>query len=305
MSISGVRLRTASGEFAPGTGRWPQSRRGTSRCGSSRRPARRCRRESAGVHERARREYAVAVETGQARAVRVDRPQALNRACRPVDVFPASVNDPPVVQDRRRKVHQVVRGQPPLVPAVAVHPVQDRRGDDVAVGIGRLAVGDKGDPAVRQPARVEVVVGAVRQLFESRPVDGDAKQVVVARFVGIPRDVLDVGHGIGRHMPAAAHGKDDLAAVVRQVGGGDHPFAGVEDALQLAAVFLRRKHVQPAAGPVAFDVVDIDVRDVQRFAFDQQDVAEAEPSVQQVLARARAAASFRSAGSATRPAARR
>ena len=136
----------------------------------------------------------------------------------------------------------------------------------------------------------------MRQLLEAGAVDGDAKQVVVARFVGIPRDVLDVGHGIGRDMPAAAHGKDDLAAVVRQVGGGDHPFAGVEDALQLAAVFLRRENVQPAAGPIAFDVVDIDVRDVQRLAFDQQDIAEAEPSVDQVLRSARAAGVFSSGG---------
>ena len=160
-----------------------------------------------GVHERARRDHAVAVEAGQPRAVRVDRPEALDRAGRPVDVFPAGVDDPPVVEHRGREVHQVVGRQPLLLRAVALHAVQNRRGDHVAVGIGRFAVGDERDAAVGQPARVEVVVRAVGQLRQAGAVDVDLEDLVVALFVCVARNILDVGHRVRADMPAAPQAK--------------------------------------------------------------------------------------------------
>ena len=80
----------------------------------------------------------------------------------PVDVFPACIDDAAVVQDRGGEVHQVIGGEPLLVLPVAVHAVNHRRSDHVAIRVGRFAVGDKRDSTVGQPSRIEVIVRAVR-----------------------------------------------------------------------------------------------------------------------------------------------
>ncbi len=81
---------------------------------------------------------------------------------------------------------------------------------------------------------------AVRQLDQSGPINVDAEEVIVARLVGAPRDIFDMTDWGRGDQSAAPPGKDDFPPVVRQVGGGDHSFARIEDAFELAPLLVRR-----------------------------------------------------------------
>ena len=78
-----------------------------------------------GIHERARRDDPVSVVTGEARAVGIYRPEALDGARRPIDIFPTRVYYASVIEDRRREIHQVIGREAFLLLTVTVHPVDD------------------------------------------------------------------------------------------------------------------------------------------------------------------------------------
>ena len=149
-------------------------------------------------HERGGREDAVAEHARKARAVRLDRPQTLDRDRRTVHVFPAAEEDAPVAHHGRREVGEVVRGKAHNVLAIGVRAVEDRRSRSPAVRERGLAVARERDAAVRQPAGVLVVAGAGDDFLESRAVRVDAP------------DRERFGH---RALPA----EEDLLSVIRNL----------------------------------------------------------------------------------------
>ena len=111
----------------------------------------------AGLHERSRVNYAISEEACDVRPVLIDRPKALDRDGGAIDVFPSRVDDSPVGHYRRCEVVEVVRRETDYVLTIGVAAVEYRRGRGPAVGERRFAVREKRDPAVRQPAGVQVV----------------------------------------------------------------------------------------------------------------------------------------------------
>lgn len=80
-------------------------------------------------------------------------------------------------------------------------------------------------------------------------------------------------------IAATPQREDDFLAVVRQIGRRDHPIKAIENTLFRNAVFRGGNAIEPATGAKAFDMVnvDVDVGDIQRLAFYNQDVFEPEP----------------------------
>ena len=119
------------------------------------------------LHERGRTQHAVAKIAGQASSVRIDGPQTLDRNRRAIDVFPAAVNDPPILHHRRREIVEIIGRETLHVATIAITAVQDRRRRCPAVGKSRFAIGEKRDRVVRQPARIEIVGVVIGQLLSA------------------------------------------------------------------------------------------------------------------------------------------
>ena len=131
--------------------------------------------DGARLHEGGRAEHAVAEEAGQAGAVRVDGPEALDRDGGLVHVFPARVDDAAIVQHARGEIVHDVGREPGHARAVALHAMQDADRRHPAIGEARRAGGEEGDAAVGQPAGVVVVVRAVGELAQLRAVGVDRR----------------------------------------------------------------------------------------------------------------------------------
>ena len=196
-------------------------------------------------HERGGGEHAIAEHAGKAGSVRLDRPQALNRNRRAIDVLPAAEEDASVAHHGRREVGEVVRGETHHVLSVAVRAVEHRRRGGPTVRERGLAVARERDAAVRQPAGVLVVAGTGDNLLQSRAVRVDAP------------DRERFGH---RALPA----EKNLLSVIRDLCVQHNAIGGVDELSHLA---LREvAHVQPAALGQTLHVVSVDVRGLEMVA---------------------------------------
>ena len=142
----------------------------------------------AGVHECGWGENAVAEQTGEVGPVRVDRPQALDRNGRPVDVFPTAVENATVCHHGRREIVEVVGTEPHRPISVGLALEQDGGGGPPAIGKCRLAIGEKDNLIVWQPAGVEVVGGVVRDLLQARSIRAHRVELEGARHITLPAE---------------------------------------------------------------------------------------------------------------------
>ena len=219
-----------------------------------------------GLHERGRAQHAIAEQSAQARAVGIDRPEALDRNGRSIDIFPAAVEDPPIFHDRRSEVVEIVGRQSLHMAAVTIAAVEDRCGRCPAIGEGGFPVGKKGNRIVGQPAGIEVVRVVIGQLCQIRSIDIDGVELQL---------VLD------RLLPT----EQDGLAVVRNVGIEYQSIAGVNQSGQLRFGRADVNHVESATRPLPFDVIGVDVCRIDRVTFDNDQFREPELSRRQLLAK--------------------
>jgi len=145
------------------------------------------------LDERGRIERAVAVEHPQVGAIGLDGPQTLDRDGWPVHVFPPRIEDPPVGHDRWGEVVHVVRRQHADARTISFHTMERGDGRHIAEHEPLRPSRHEGDAAIGQPARVEVVVGAIGELGQPRAIGAAAEQMVgLARLLPREHDLASV-----------------------------------------------------------------------------------------------------------------
>ena len=217
-------------------------------------------------------------------------PEMMRHVRVPIHVIPARIDEHAVVIDAGLPLLGFMKAEAGDVAAVGRHRVQrvgrgivGRRGT-AASQVAAPPLGNERDPAIGQPARIEFVPGAVRQLHQSRTVDAHAENVIA----GSRRPFDPVGSALGV-------GEQDRPPVERQIRRqeaarlqavtGQATFLNFGILQQIDQLRLVRKriaqHEHPAAGPrtEAVELVHHVVQAARIVPLDEQQLVEIQQRV--------------------------